>query len=261
MYSSIDMRSNDKLRAIAQFMAEYASRLIGSGVHTSRVLRNSKRIGVAYGVEIRMTAFQRTIVLTIYDPQDQDSHTEVVEIPSYPISFEWNSELSSLSWEIHDKHLTLEQSRARYEQIVSQPKMSPHTVLLLVGLANASFCKLFGGDWPSIGIVLLATLLGFYVKQQMALRHINHFVITVTSALLASMVASTTLMFPSTSAIALGTSVLFLIPGVPLINGVIDIVEGHVLFGFSRLIQALLLVICIALGLSFTLMITKNGLI
>ena len=32
----------------------------------------------------------------------------------------------------------------------------------------------------------------------------------------------------NTPDIALGTSVLYLVPGVPLINGVIDVIEGHV---------------------------------
>lgn len=60
---------------------------------------------------------------------------------------------------------------------------------------------------------------------------------------------------------ALATSVLYLVPGVPLINGVIDIVEGHILIGFSRLINALLLIICIAIGLSATLLMVKNSLL
>lgn len=60
---------------------------------------------------------------------------------------------------------------------------------------------------------------------------------------------------------ALATSVLFLIPGVPLINGVIDIVEGHVLIGCSRLIGALLLILCIAVGLSVTLLMVKGSLL
>ena len=59
----------------------------------------------------------------------------------------------------------------------------------------------------------------------------------------------------TTQDIALGTSVLFLIPGVPLINSILDILEGHVLVGLSRTINATILIICIALGLSMTLLI------
>ena len=72
---------------------------------------------------------------------------------------------------------------------------------------------------------------------------------------------SVSLMFDTTAETAIATSVLFLVPGVPLLNGVIDILEGHVLTGSSRLIQALLLVLCIAVGLSCTLMLMKNDLL
>ena len=47
----------------------------------------------------------------------------------------------------------------------------------------------------------------------------------------------------------------------PLINGVIDIVEGHVLIGMSRLVNATLLIICIAVGLSATLLMVKDSLL
>lgn len=56
-------------------------------------------------------------------------------------------------------------------------------------------------------------------------------------------------------------SVLYLVPGVPLINGVIDIVEGYILTGFARLVQASLLIVCIAIGLSFTLLLVKDSLL
>ena len=69
------------------------------------------------------------------------------------------------------------------------------------------------------------------------------------------------LIFDTTSEIAMATSVLYLVPGVPLINGVIDVVEGYVLTGFARLTEASLLIVSIAIGLSFTLLMVKNSLI
>lgn len=86
----------------------------------------------------------------------------------------------------------------------------------------------------------------------------NHYVIFIASAFAASMYASVAMIFDTTSEIAIATSVLYLIPGVPLINGVIDIVEGHVLNGIARLTSALMLIVCIAVGLSCTLMIVKT---
>ena len=153
------------------------------------------------------------------------------------------------------------QTERRYDEIVARPRLDPIFTLILVGLANASFCRLFGGEWCAVGIVFTATLLGFYLKQRMQAKGFNHYVIFIASSFAASMYASVALMFDTTSEVALATSVLFLIPGVPLINGVIDIVEGHVLNGIARLASALMLIICIAIGLSCTLMIVKNGLL
>jgi uncharacterized membrane protein YjjP (DUF1212 family) len=255
------MKGKDELIEIAKFIADYATCLLGSGVHTSRVIRNSKRMGEALDVTVRMTTFHKSLILTAYNNQSDNVYTEVVDIPSLPINFEYNSELSSLSWKAYDKRLPLEVLREEYLQIKAKPKMSPYLILLLVGFANASFCRLFGGDWSSVGIVFIATLAGFFTRQQMQDRHINHFIVFTVSAFVASMFASTTLLFNATAEIAIATSVLFLIPGVPLINGVIDIVEGHTLTGGSRLIQAFLLIICIAVGLSCPLLLFKSSLL
>ena len=83
-----------------------------------------------------------------------------------------------------------------------------------------------------MGIVFSATITGFYLKQQMQAKKINHYVVFIVSAFVASLCASTALIFDTTSEIAMATSVLYLVPGVPLINGVIDVVEGYV---FNRI--------------------------
>ena len=254
------MKTAAELKEIAQFIAEYATRLMGSGVHTSRVVRNSKRLGEALGVRVIVSAFQRVVTFSVCDDESGEIYSEVADIPPLPISFELNAELSALSWEAFDRRLPLAEIRARYADIIARPRLDPIFTLILVGFANASFCRLFGGDWFAVSIVFTATLIGFFLKQGMQ-RGFNHYVIFIASAFVASMYASVALTFDTTSDVAIATSVLFLIPGVPLINGVIDIVEGHVLNGIARLASALMLIICIAIGLSCTLMIVKNGLL
>jgi uncharacterized membrane protein YjjP (DUF1212 family) len=255
------MDQREKITDVARFIAEYATCLLGSGVHTSRVMRNSKRIGESFGLTVQMTTFHKSIILSVYDARRTGMHTEVVDIPPLPINFEYNSELSSLSWEAYDKRLPLSELWEKYRQVKALPQTSPSRILLLVGLANAAFCRLFGGDWVAVGIVFASTLAGFFVRQQMQRRGVNHFIVWTVSAFVASMCASSAVPLGRTAEIAIATSVLYLIPGVPFINGVIDIVEGHTLTGGSRLIQAFLLVICIAVGLSFPLLLFKNSLL
>ena len=273
------MKTQQELCDILGFIAEYATGQIGSGVHTSRAVRNSRRIGEALGVDVQLSSFQKSTILTVLDTVSGESATRVVAIPSLPISFERNSDLSALSWDALDEGLSLDEIRSRYRTLVDKPRMDPIFTLVVVGLANASFCKLFGGDWTAVGIVFTATLVGivftatlvgivftatlvgFAVKQRMQAHAVNHFLVFACSAFVASLCATAALRFDCTAEIALATSPLFLVPGVPLINGVIDIMEGHVLMGVSRLVNALLLIVCIAVGLSATLLMVKDSLL
>ena len=255
------MKTTTELTQIADFVAEYATYLLGSGVHTSRVIRNSQRIGKSQGIDIQLSAFQKSIVMTAHDDSTGENITRVVGIPALPISFERNSDLSALSWEAVDEHLSLDEIRTRYERLITKPSIDPIFVLLTVGLANASFCRLFGGDWTAMSIVFTSTLVGFAAKQRMQAHKVNHFIIFILSAFIASLCASAALSFDCTAEICLATSPLFLVPGVPLINGIIDILDGHVLIGFSRIVNAMSLIVCIAVGLSMTLIMVKDNLL
>lgn len=255
------MSTDESFLSISNFIAQYASHLMGTGVHTSRVIRNSKRIGEALGVEVQMSAFYNNIMITVTNENTNESYNKVVGVPSHFISFEHNSELSALSWEAYDEHLSLKEIIDKYQKIIEAPKIHPLFVLILVGLANASFCRLFDGDFISMAIVFSATIVGLFLKQEMLKKHINTYMVFILSAFVASICASMALIFKTTAETAIATSVLYLVPGVPLINGVIDVVEGHVLTGFARLTEAALLIVCIAIGLSFTLLMVKNSLI
>ena len=169
------MHSKNELKDITHFLLEYAGRLMGSGVHTSRVVRNTCRLGQSQDVEVAVSVIQKNLIVNVRDPESRESYTEMADTPAFPISFELNAELSALSWDAHDQRLSLEAVRKRYAEIVARPKMDPLCTLFLVAFANASFCALFGGDWTSRGIVFSATLIGFYLRQVMQRKHINHY--------------------------------------------------------------------------------------
>lgn len=46
-----------------------------------------------------------------------------------------NAKLSALSWETYDKHLSLEELKDKYEEIIASPHIDPLFVLILVGFA------------------------------------------------------------------------------------------------------------------------------
>lgn len=111
------MKTSESLLSIGKFIAEYSAHLMGAGVHTSRVVRNSKRLGEAFGLDVKLGVFHKNIILTIIDKETNEACNEVIDIPAHPISFEHNSELSALSWEAVDHHLSLEELKEKYKRL------------------------------------------------------------------------------------------------------------------------------------------------
>lgn len=252
------MKQKEEIQELLNFLLEYATSLMGVGVQTSRVVRNTTRIAESYGYDIDMTIFQKSIVMTLTDKDDKlHPKTSVDRIKPLPLNFDMISTLSALSWFAYDYSPSLSNVKEKFHEIMSKPRMSRWLVLFLVACANASFCRLFSGDFQAMIVVFFATLAGFFIRQEMMNRHMNHLFVFVVSSLTASMIGGVAVRFDigSTPEIALATSILYLIPGVPLINSVIDVIDGHVLTGFSRFINACLLIICIAIGLSITLLL------
>ena len=246
------MKTKQELTDILDFVAEYASYLLGSGVHTSRVIRNAQRIGTSQGVDIQLSSFQKSIIITVHDERSGEVVTRVVKIPALPISFERNSDLSALSWDAVDEHLSLTDLRDRYGELIGQAAYGPDfrpadgrpgECLLLSsvrrGLDGRGHrlhldARRFFRSAADAG-ACRESLPGFYPFR------LSGFALRLVGIGLRLYGRGGDSHQP-----------LFLVPGVPLINGVIDIVEGHILIGCSRLINALLLIVCIAVGLSAT---------
>ena len=108
-----------------------------------------------------------------------------------------------------------------------------------------------------MAIVWVATFVGFYIRQELTRRGLNQLAVFVICAFVSTMIGVSDFVYfhGGTEDMSLGTSMLYLVPGVPLINGVMDIVDHHVLDGIARLANACLLIICIAIGLSATVVI------
>ncbi len=248
---------DEELVDVADLLLEIATSLMGAGSHTSRIVHNTNRMAHSFGYEAHFTIFQKTMTIMVRDAKTHESVTMVSPTKHIALNFRIVSELSSLSWDTHDLWLTPEQARKEYNDIINRPRLSRWVVLFLVACANASFCKLFGGDITGMGMVFFSTLCAFFVRQEMMSRHINHSMIFITAAFISSFITGLGVYhgWGTTPEIALATSVLFLIPGVPLINSIMDLLEGHILVGISRMINASILIISITIGFMISLML------
>lgn len=247
------------VRRVSGFLQTFCVVMLAGGAQTLRVERNARRIGMAYGMAVELAMFSRHIMLTVSD--GGESCTAVRSLPAGGPNFTRVQALNALGWRMVNEHLPLEEAWQEVEHILALPSVPPVRLCLLVACANAAFCRLFEGDAVAMLLVFVATLIGFSVRQLLSRVGMNPKVVYLCAAFCASLTASCGVVWQlgTTPQTALGVSVLFLIPGIPLINAVQDILDGHVLMGIVRAVQAGMLIAAIALGLSLTMLLVEGA--
>ena len=233
------------------FLADYAAWLLGCGATCIRIEKNVSRMSDSFGLTSEISIMPSHVILTVWDQEHAESYTAMNRIHRCGISFHINTLLSQLSWKVADQKLTFVEAMKSMQQIVRTPPENKWKVLLLASLANASFCRLFGGDPISMLIVFLATMAGYRLKQIMLEEKSDLRLVFICCAFVSSVISAGGQIFGwgNTPDIALGTSVLYLIPGIPYINSVSDMLDGHYLCSFSRFIDAVVLTACLSFGL------------
>lgn len=252
---------NPSISDISLFLAKYSSLLIGSGATCIRLEKNVDRIAKAYGKEAELTITPRHVNISVYEPGKTDVVTSIASVAAAPVSFDVNSQLSKLSWEIADKRIDFAEARRRFD-ICSQPgAQNKWLLMLLVAFANASFCRLFGGDWVAMATVWVATFAGYYLKLLLARHKMDARGIWVICSFVSAVLGATDGLFSlgATSEIALGTSVLYLVPGIPFINSFSDCLYKHYLCAFSRFCDAIILTCCLSIGLCAGMLLMNAG--
>ncbi len=244
---------NDKgypgVRETCLFLSEYAVQLFGSGCTCIRLEKNMKRIAASLGMNVEFSVLPRHIHITV--SKGDSDFTSVIGIRDLPISFSRITDLSRLSWQMADGKIDYLTARSVLPRICNCACVNPWLLLLLVSLANASFCRLFSGDPMAMATVFIATFIGFLVKQILVRRHMDIRLTVLFCSFLSAMIAAagSLLGIGGTPEIAVATSVLYLVPGIPFINSFCDLLDRHYLCAFGRAMNAVMLLCCLSLGL------------
>ena len=251
------MTTKKTCNEIGDFLSVYATWLWGCGATCIRLEKNVKRMAQALGVDIDMSIMPTHVYATIWNHDKSECYTVVRKMHKSAISFDVNTQLSKLSWDLADGRCNFEQAKRMSERIKQTPTANPWLVLLLASAANASFCRLFGGDAVAMLLVFVSTLCGFRIKQVMLADKMDVRVAFVGASFFSAVISAGGHLFNwgNTPEIALASSVLYLIPGIPYINAVSDMLDGHYICAFSRLMDGIVLTACLSLGLCCGLVI------
>lgn len=238
-------------QSVGNILLEIGSLLMSSGASTNRTRITMERTarGLGYGIELLIT--QRALMLTIIEKDQQHFFSRMKRISPHGVNFRIVSGISHLSWNVMEENWTVEQISEELQRLKALPHYPRLVVLALVGLAGASFCRIFGGGYIEMTVAFLATVAGLFIRQEAMRMKFNPYLCVFFAAFTASLIAGLAEHFHigADPDKAFATSVLFLVPGVPLINSVTDLMDGNIQNGIVRAINGLMIAFSIAMGL------------
>lgn len=154
---------------------------------------------------------------------------------------------------------------ARIAEIQSAPPLFPRVQLVMgIGIASAAFAFLNGAAAAEMFIAGIGGALGQWSRFSLIDRHFNLY----GAAALAAAVASGSYVAAAALAAHAGfgfanypagfvASVLFLVPGFPLIAGLFDLMQHQVTAAVGRLAHGAMILLAVALGLSVVIAVAQ----
>jgi uncharacterized membrane protein YjjP (DUF1212 family) len=241
--------------------------LIESMADTARIMRNLKRVEAYLGLPEENTHINVKFNMLMVNLSDEEhSFSKFQRVDHHAISFDKMAAVSKLSWRAIQEDYSLDRYEEELEKINHMPRLyTDWQVAVGSGFACGGFCIQFGCDWPAFFIASIAAALAFRVRMALNHRGSNGYMNIAVSAFIATFLAwlmSTVLIQPTVASALpswlvtdtpwhpLMACALFIVPGVPLINFVSDMLCGHIEVGLIRALNVLLILVAMSFGIA-----------
>ena len=231
-------------------LLDVGAALMSSGASTHRTRLTLERLASGLGIKIELLITQRALMVTVIDKDQEHFFSRLKRTSPHRVNFKIVSGISRMSWRVLDGGWTLEQVSVELRRLKKLPNYPQWLELTAVGLAGSAFCHIFGGGIIEMAVAFTATFAGLFIRHLSIRKKFNPYVSVYFAALTASLIAGLAEYFNlgNEPDAAFSTAVLFLVPGVPLINSVTDMMDGNIQNGIVRMVNGLIIALAIALG-------------
>ena len=246
--------------------------LVENAADTSRIIRTMKRVAMYLCIPIENLHIYVNYNMLMVNLSDvEKSYTKFQRVDKHGVNLDAIREISHLSWDSIRKNLTLEEYERQLTEIHQRKRnYTPWQVAIGGGFACGGFCIQFGCDWPAFFFCSLAAILGFRLRMFLPTKGCNNYVAIGISAFVATLIAWLTSFLSLNPSIAealpafmhsdtpwhpLMACALFIVPGVPLINFVSDMLDGYIEVGMVRALNTLLMIFAMAFGIAFAIQV------
>lgn len=260
------------LRRKLDLLVRTGAMLMASNADCARIMRNMKRCEAYLGLpEEYIHIFLNFNIIMVNLSDETHSFSKYQRVDSHCVEFTVISKISKMLWTAIREDWSLDRYEAELEALKHVHKQySPWMIAICAGFACGGFCVQFGCDWPAFFYASIPAILGFRLKMYLAKLHWNTYVGIAISAFVATLICwlTTFISLDQTLVSALPSFLhsdtpyhplmactLFIVPGVPLINFVTDMVSNYVQVGLTRAIITLMMIIAMSFGIVFAIQI------
>lgn len=247
--------SESKSKKVLDLTIAAGEILLHNGAEIFRVQETMIKIAEAYEIY----SFNVYVISNgIFASVNEDGHmhsTDIRHVPLSPVHLGRVAAVNNLSREIVAGKYSIEEAFEELERIATIPYTSNTMQIVCAGVGSACFCYIFGGDaYDSITSLLSGAALYIFLIG-IAGRNISKIIMNILGSglvTLCGLIFFSLGMGHNMDKIIIG-SIIPLVPGVSLTNAVRDFFNSDYLSGTIRLIDALLIAFCIAVGVGTVL--------
>lgn len=237
-------------RKILDLVSMMGSTLLQNGAEIVRVQTTMELVAKAYGKDdIDVYALSNGIFVTLRN-DDQNGYTQINNVPLASSNLGRVAMVNQLSREICEHHYTIDEALDKMHNILKTPD-NPLWLKLLAGATGcAGYCFLYGGSFldffATMPIGILISLYRHFM-QHSRLSKVMQTIIGSALITLAGFIITAIFKNLNLDMIVTG-GLIILVPGVPFTTSIRDFFNGDYLSGTIRLIDALLVAFCMAVG-------------
>lgn len=251
--------TDEEIKELGLLLLRCGAMMQSNGANTSRIRNSIDRIAKEFDIKADLFITHQAFSITLSDMDNDHIFSAVKRTTAPGVNFRIVSGISRMSWRLKEKKWTLEKIGQELDRLAALPHFPRPVVLGFVGLAGAAFCGISGGNSIAMLVALIATVVGLFVRQETMKKSFNPYLCVFLASFAATIFSGLLAKFFPEKGLesAFATSVLFLIPGVPLINAFTDLLEGNILNGIVRTVNGMIISFMIALGFIFSLFICR----
>ena len=240
----------------AELILTVGQLLMENGADTAQISRDMKRVAAYMGIDndkFHLHIMYTTLLLHLGD--EHHSHTSFRKCIKHGVNMRVISAISRLTWRALRDHYTLDEFKGEIEAVAKRPRYPSWMTVCAAGTGCGSFGILLGCDFNAAIYTAVSAIIAKLVQMQCVERFgINHYVSLTITAFTATIIGYFAHLLPTaTPWQPLIAAAIFLVPGVPMINAVSDMLNTYLISASARIMHTLIMVGAITFGIVFAI--------